>query len=169
MLFPDLIDWLIKAMLFAGLYLSLRQWGTYRSVQFRLSEMMVALMGHGATLACFHFILKRLEYGLSSIYPVAIAVGLLFVAGYRNGCLARNRLREDATGFRWIVFIGGLLAPVTFIPAVAVTVILLIPGDPFENDWRIAPVWLFLLSPVLIQIWFWNIALAVQHDKPVDG
>lgn len=162
------IELVILGMLFLGFIGSVVGWRNFRKVRFTSLELLLVVFGHGTVLACFREILSSLQYGYASMYPLAIAVGLLIAVGFKVGCSNRDRIREDAVRVRWIVFLAGLFWPVTAIPAVAVTLVLIASDSPLRNDWGAGIAWVVLLAPVLGQLWFWAIGEAVKVDAPKE-
>jgi hypothetical protein len=160
------VELVILAMLVQGVIAAVLGWRGFLRVRFTSLELLAMVLCHGTILACMRQLLSKLQYGLTSLHPLAVAVGLLIAVGFRQGCANRDRIREDAVRTRWIVFLSGLLFPVALIPAIAVTLVMIRPAHPLRNDWGAATAWLFLVAPVLGQLWFRAIGEAAKRDAP---
>ena len=141
-------------------------WGQLRRGRFSLLELLAAVVGFAGVLACMHFLILKKNWDPAEVIPLAaMGTGFLMVFGFWQGCSNRNQIREEANRVRWIVFLAGLLAPATTLPALLVGVSLCLDDLHFCNDFSVAIVWLLLLMPGLCQAWFSAISSVRKDDQ----
>ena len=149
-----------------GLYpVALFYWIHTRRLRFGLAELSTGCFGFGAALVPLHYLLERSGYSLREYPIIVLYVEIMIVIGFAAALKDRELLHEQFVLLRWIIFIATLLAPAMALPALIMTVALVMSGSPFRNDTVSGIAYLALVAPPMVAFWFWGIKEARKGDK----
>ena len=149
-----------------GLFpIALLYWIHTRRLRFGLADLSAGCFGFGAALVPIHYLMERSGYSLREYPVIVLYIEIMIGIGFAAALKDRELLHEQFVLLRWTIFVATLLAPAQVLPALIMTVALVMSGSPFRNDPISGIAYFALVAPPLVAFWFWGIREARKGDK----